>query len=158
MALITISEVITAAYTRKVDVLQFKAVDIEAAEFRYIRDALGENLYNEVVADTTTYSTFISTYIKPCLAYFVKYSTFEQFFSEISDRGVNHLTGQNFQTVSNAARTDAKTEVLSKANILLEKMIDYVQNEKSKNNSLFVKYGQNVNVIKEKKIIGGLLI
>jgi len=158
MALMTIAEVITAAYTRKVDALQFKAVDIETAEFKYIREALGENLYNEVVADTSTYATFISTYIKPCLAYFVKFTTFEQFYTEVSDRGINHLTGQNVQTVSNAARTDAKTEVLNKAQILQEKMIDYVQQQKYENNTLYQKYGQTVNVITEKKIIGGLLI
>jgi len=47
---------------------------------------------------------------------------------------------------------------LNKAQILQEKMIDYVQQQKYENNTLYQKYGQTVGVITEKKIIGGILI
>lgn len=158
MALMTISEVKTAAYTRKVDDNQFKDSDIEMAQFKYIRPILTENLYNAVVADTASYTTLITSYIKPCLAYYVKYMTFESFYSEISDRGINHLTGDNFQTSSNAARTDLKNEVLEKARILAEKLTDYVTQRYHAGDSLYTLYGNTTDVYSEKKIIGGFLL
>ena len=158
MALMTIAEVKTAAYARLVDSVQFKDSDIEIAEFKYIRPALTENLYNAVVSDTTTYAALIATYIKPCLAYWVKYITFESFYSEISDRGINHLTGQNTSTVSNSARTDLKTEVREKALALQEKMMDYVRQKYYEGHTSYQLYKDFTNVYPEKQFIGGFLI
>jgi hypothetical protein len=158
MALMTIADVITAAYTRNIATSQLKTTDIDIAEFQYIRPALTENLYNAVVADTATYATLINTYIKPCLAYFVKYITIENIFVEVSDRGLNHLNSDNATTVGSQQRTDYKTEVLNKANILLEKLVDYVTNQYHAANTLYSLYNNNQNVYEEDKLIGGFLI
>lgn len=157
MALITIAEVKTLAFTRIVDSIQFKDSDIEMAEFKHIRPVLTENLYNAVVADTVKYAALVA-YVKPCLAYFVKYLTFESFYSEISDRGINHLTGQNINTVSNAARTDLKNEVLEKAKILQEKMLDYVNQQYFTGNADYALFGNQTNVFPEKQFVGGFLV
>jgi hypothetical protein len=159
MALMTVAEVITAAYTRNVDTNQLKTSDIEMAQFEYIRPVLTENLYDLVVAaPTTTYSTLVTTYIKPCLAYFVKYLTFESFYTEVSDRGINHLTGDNIQTVSSQARSDAKAEVLHKAQILEEKLLDYVQAQYFDGDSDYTTFGQETDVYLEKQFVGGFLV
>lgn len=158
MALMSIAEVKTAAFNRTVDDTQFKLTDIDIAEFKYIREALTENLYNAVVATPASYATLITTYLKPALAYWVKYINFENFYTEISDRGINQLTGTNYQTASNQARTDLKTEVLEKARLLTEKMVDYVSTEYYAGNTLFSLYKNESNVHDEPKLIAGFLM
>lgn len=158
MALMTITEVKSAAFTRTVDDIQFKDSDIEIAEFKYIRPVLTENLYNAVVADTSTYSTLITTYVKPCLAYYVKLITLEGFYTELSDRGINHLQGQNTQTVSSQARSDFKEEILLKARALEEKMLDYVNEQYYDGNSDYTLFGTTGDIIEEKQFLGGFLM
>jgi len=154
----TITEVKSAAYTRLVDDIQFKDSDIEIAEFKYIRPILTENLYNYVVANNGSYTTLIDTYIKPCLAYYVKYITLEGFFTELSDRGINHLQGQNQQTVSSQARSDYKAETLLKARTLEEKLTDYIQGLYYAGNTDYTLYGDSSDVYTEDQFVGGFLM
>ena len=154
----TIAEVKTAAYTRKVDDIQFKDSDIALAEFEYILPVLTENLYKAVVASPSTYTTLIDTYIKPCLAYYVKSMLVESFFTEMSDRGMNHLQGQNTQTVSGQARTDYKAEVLKKAQIFERKLKDYVNQQYYEGNSDYTLYRNTTDVIPETGLTAGFLI
>ena len=51
MALINREKVITTVINRSLDVSQIKMDEIEAAEFRYIRGSLKEDLYEAIVAD-----------------------------------------------------------------------------------------------------------
>ena len=154
----TIEQVKTAAFTRKVDNIQFKDSDIAAAEFEYIRPVLTENLYYAVVADTSTYSTLINNYISPCLAYYVKSLLVESFYTEVSDRGINHLQGQNTQTVSSQARTDYKAEVLKKAQIFEEKLKDYINQQYYEGNADYTLYRNATDVIPETDLTAGFLI
>jgi hypothetical protein len=82
---------------------------------------------------------------------------FESFYVEVSDRGLNHLVSQDAQTVSNQARTDAKTEVLKKATILEEKLRDYVNQQYMEGSADYTLYRDSSNVFSEKKFIGGFL-
>lgn len=159
MALMTPAEVITAAFYRKVDAAQIKTTDVEIAEFQYIRPLLTENLYNLVVAaPTTTYATLVTTYIKPCLAFYTKYLNWEDLHLEVSDRGINQLTSQNANPVSNDARTDGRQATLDKANILAEKLRDYVVQQWVAGTSAYSTYMQTSNVYPEAQIVGGFLV
>lgn len=155
--LMLVSEVITAAFTRKVDTAQIKESDVAMAEFKYIRAILTENLYNEVVANTSPYTTLITDYIKPCLAYYTKFLVFNDFFAEVSDRGINQLLSTNAQPVSSQTRTDIREDVLNKANILATKLEDYIQTRYYAGDTLYTKYGQTTNVYNEQRFIGGFL-
>lgn len=156
--LMTIAQVKSEAFTRKVDDIQFKDTDIAAAEFEYILPVLTENLYNTVVANPSTYTTLIDTYIKPCLAYYVKAMLVESFFTELSDRGMNHLQGQNTQTASTQARTDYKAEVLKKAQIFERRLKDYINQQYYEANADYALYGNTSDVIAEDGLTAGFLI
>lgn len=76
--LITIREIIDIAYITNIDDKLIKAEVIDAAEKTYIQPALTEALYSDCIANPGSYSTLIETYIKPCLAFYVKYLLYSQ--------------------------------------------------------------------------------
>ena len=84
MSLITQSEVITLAYVTEIDPSMIKAEVIRSAELKYIKPVLTSALYDDVVADSGSYTTLLSNYIKPCLAFFVKYAMLNQQLLETS--------------------------------------------------------------------------
>jgi hypothetical protein len=158
MALMTSSEVISTAFNRTVATTQIKASDIEAAEWEYIRPILTENLYNEVIANTSTYSTLISTYIKPCLAYYTKSLIINDFMVDMSDRGLNQLQNTDAQPASGQLRSDLKEDTIKKAKILADKLLDYVQQRYFTGDTLYVKYKDYSNVYSEKQLVCGMLV
>lgn len=158
MSIVSISQVISTAFNRSVDTKQIKQADVDIAEFDFLRPILTENFYEEVLSAPASYSSLITNYIIPAVAYYVKYVVFNDFFIEVSDRGVNHLTSDNATPVSNQARTDAKADAMYKANVLGEKLRDYLEKRKLAQDALYLKYRDFTNVVSEPKMIGGILI
>jgi hypothetical protein len=76
--MISASEVITLAYLTEIDRSLIKDEVIHTAELKYIKPVLTSTLYADVVSNPGAYSTLISDYIKPCLAFFVKASLLNQ--------------------------------------------------------------------------------
>jgi len=83
--LITVREVIETAYITLIDDNLIKEQVVAAAETTYIKPVLTEPLYNEVIADPGSYSTLIADYIKPCLAFYVKYLIYSQQLFETAE-------------------------------------------------------------------------
>jgi hypothetical protein len=76
--LITPLEVISFAYITNLDETLIKEEIISSAQYTYIRPILTEPLYNDVVANPIDYSALIGKFIKPCLAFYVKYLIYSQ--------------------------------------------------------------------------------
>lgn len=84
MPLITSTEVISIAYITELDPTMIKDEIIATAERKYIRPILSVPLYEDVVANQQQYSTLIEQYVKPCLAFYVKFSMMNQQLIETS--------------------------------------------------------------------------
>ena len=84
MSLITQSEVITLAYVTEIDPSMIKSEVIRSAELKYIKPVLTSALYDDVISDSGSYTTLLADYIKPCLAFFVKYAMLNQQLLETS--------------------------------------------------------------------------
>lgn len=78
MALISSTEVISLAYVTELDPTMIKSEVIQTAELKYVKPVLTSALYDDVVTNPANYSTLITSYIKPCLAFFVKYAMINQ--------------------------------------------------------------------------------
>jgi len=78
MALILSTEVVTLAYVTEIDPTMIKSEVILNSELKYIKPVLTPLLYSDVVDNPGSYATLISDYIKPCLAFFVKYAMLNQ--------------------------------------------------------------------------------
>ena len=74
MSLISATEVIALAYVTELDPTMIKSEVIQTAELRYVKPILTAALYEDVVSNPEDYATLITSYIKPCLAFFVKYA------------------------------------------------------------------------------------
>lgn len=128
-ALITAAEVISIASKRNINAGHILASDIATAELTYVRDAIGQSLYDAVVEDTTTYATFITTYVKPVLAYGILANNWNRIKVVVTDRGVNRLTGENTQTATEDDSDAARYEVRSTLNTLIQSMIDFISDD-----------------------------
>ena len=78
MPLITATETIALAYVTELDPTMIKSEVIQPAELKYVKPVLTAALYDDVVANPDDYTTLITSYIKPCLAFFVKYAMLNQ--------------------------------------------------------------------------------
>ena len=78
MPLITAIETISLAYVTELDPTMIKSEVIQTAELKYVKAVLTSALYDDVVANPGDYTTLITSYIKPCLAFFVKYAMINQ--------------------------------------------------------------------------------
>lgn len=88
MQLITPEEVLGLAFSADdaIDPAHVRAARIEAAQLRYIRPAFGAEMYRKMILEQ--YGSFVSGYIKPALAHYVRYEMIGELAVRASDRGV----------------------------------------------------------------------
>jgi len=133
MPLITASEVVNLAFASNIDPLLIKQHNINHAEEKYIKTLLGAEFYIEVVENPGSYSILISDYIKPCLAYFVKYVSFNQLLLETANfndlRDIDTLAEliPSFRSyrISKHLRESVLQEVFETSKFLATKMFQY---------------------------------
>ena len=80
--LIQISQVIDEAFTRSIGEGKFNKSVIETVQYKYLRPILGDDFFDAVLANPTSsdYITLL-TYIKPVLAWYVKYHSLSDIFN-----------------------------------------------------------------------------
>lgn len=147
--LITQTDLIAIAFNRGITVDRIMDSDINVAQWKYIRPALTDELYTDLINNISNYSGLME-YVKPALAYYVKFVAFEELAFEFSDRGMFQLTSQDAGAVTDTQRAAYKESILIKANELMSVAINYcVQQE-------LEKYTRGNAV--QPKIIGGFLV
>jgi hypothetical protein len=82
MSLLTASEVNQIAFITPIDSALILEEIIQVAETKYIIPAITKPVYADLSVHPGIYATLISDYIKPYLAYCVKYLLYTQFYSE----------------------------------------------------------------------------
>ncbi|MEI6696902.1 MAG: hypothetical protein WCO13_12645 [Bacteroidota bacterium] len=73
MSIITKSEIISIAYITPIDEADLKDEIIATVINKFIVSVINQSFYDEIVLYPENYTTFIETYIKPCIAFYVKY-------------------------------------------------------------------------------------
>lgn len=124
MALITATEVITIASPRHIQPGHIMSSDIVAAELELVRDAVGQALYDAIVTNTGgTYTTTITNYIKPVLAYGILANNWYRFTAHLTERGINQLTGEGIQGAPVELVRSACAEYRQRLGTLIKNMI-----------------------------------
>jgi len=134
MSLISSTEVISLAYVTELDPSMIKAEVIQTSELKYVKPVLTAALYNDVVASPGDYTTLITSYIKPCLAFFVKYAMLNQQLLETAQYtpGADPSLSPALVEISTAVllprdhRRDTMNEVLSIAHSKQALLEEYV--------------------------------
>lgn len=124
MALITAQEVINLASPRNLDSGHILATDILAAEIDLIKNTFSADFYDALVAnEDEAYTTFITTYVKPILAFGILANNWNRLRVAITDRGINNMTGEG---VSPTQANDAKFEYQQRLSTLIADARAYV--------------------------------
>jgi hypothetical protein len=134
MPLITPSEIISLAYITELDPGMIKEEVISTTEHKFIKPILSTPLYTDVQANPQRYHTLIEQYIKPCLAFYVKYSVMNQQLLETSQYtpGIDPALSPVLVEISTAVllpkehRRDAIREVLILAKYKEALMYEYI--------------------------------
>ncbi len=82
MSLLTANEVNKIAFITPIDSALIREEIIQVAETKYIIPAITKPVYDDLSVHPGIYATLISDYIKPYLAYCVKFLLYSQYFSE----------------------------------------------------------------------------
>lgn len=108
MQLITPEEVLGLAFSPDdaIDVSHIRIYRIEAAQLRYIRPAFGDRMYQQMIQER--YDAFVSTYIRPALAHYVRYELISELAVRISDRGVVRPSSEERTQTSSATKNDSQ--------------------------------------------------
>ncbi len=115
MALITASEVNTLAFVNQLDPALILPQFIESAQTKYIVPVVTQDVLYLIAATPENYTTLVDDYIKPYLAFSVKYMFYNQLLTET----------QQF-AISNEQREDAINEIREICSIKLGLLQEYL--------------------------------
>ena len=151
--LMTPAEVIAAAFDRAVEESKIPENVIAAAQVKHVKQILGEEFYEAVVADLVTYSALV-TQIKPMLAYFVKFWTLPKIHVETGTVGMARIQGQNRQPANQNDSEKLREDALQMARMHGEILRRYLE----VNESSYPLYFRGNNPKEQITIAGGIVI
>lgn len=160
MALITAAEVINLTFTHKsTDTYLIKDSFISLAEIDFIKPMLGEDLYNTIAANPSTLTgknlILYTTYLKPAMAYYVKFLALPDMFANTTSAGIQ-INNREFSTSGTAKdRAELATTTLNMANAFLDYGKKYIEHED--NIDYFATYNTSNETKVVTRIIGGII-
>lgn len=156
--LVTADYVATTALTNKnTDKALIKDAFIEAAQLEYLRPTLGEDLYDKIVAGglDTDHQTLLNTYIKPALAFYVKYMIIPDMNANTTSKGTRTFGSDNFtQPASDKSRAELANMTIVMADTLRDKMVRHIED----NLTIFTTYQKGDNIQTSISMKGGIVI
>jgi hypothetical protein len=148
----TKSEVLTMAFQRTMPESRIEDGLINAVQVKHLMPILGEDFYDDVVANPINYTTLL-TYLKPIVAQFVKYYILPQVYLEISNSGVNQVPGNNRTPASMDGLGIVQQNALDHAELLVKALVKYLDD----NSATFTLYYPSVNPAVRYEIAGGII-
>lgn len=129
--LVTPEQVIDLAFAtnEKITPGSIKETKIDAAQEKYIRPVLGR-LYETLLAGK--YPELLGEYIKPALAYYVRYSVIPDLALKLNDKGAQTYYSEYANTATDKQRTEMRQQAKDDANALLDKAVRYISENKSR--------------------------
>ena len=112
MSLLSATEVNQIAFNPPIDSALILDEIIQIAETKYIIPAISKPVYDDLSVHPGIYATLIAEYIKPYLAYCVKYLLYTQYYSEI-------LSTSNFDK--------SRDDIVNETNIIIQAKKDLLK-------------------------------
>lgn len=125
---------------------------INTVQEKHVMPVLGEDLYDDVVANPLNYTSLLP-YLKPIVAYFVKYYMLPEIYAEISNTGINKVPGNNRSGASADDMGSMKQNTLEIANMHVDTLTKYLED----NESSYPLYYSGLNDAKQVIIAGGII-
>ncbi len=152
MELITSQEVVETAFPEphKIDPALILSQKIEAVQEKFIRPALG--VYYDKLAEEP-FREFADSYVKPALAFFVKYSILPDLAVSIGMLGLMSNRSDNSQPASESRIRQLRLQTWSDAWVLLSRAIGYM----CENRERFPDYDAE-SIARCRNMIGGIVL
>lgn len=117
----------------------------------FLRPVFGK-LYDKLGEEP--YAAFCRTYIKPALAYYVRYLMVDEQCAAIGAAGVRQNKSAYTEAVPDSRLHRLRRQARNDADTLLDKAIDYVEN----NPAMFPEYDPKENIRRRVLIKGGFIL
>lgn len=150
---ITKAEVIAQAFNRKVEEAKIQDDLIESCGIRHLLPILGEDFYDDVVANPSNYVT-LKTYLVPVIANHVKFEILPEIHTEISTAGLNQFTGQNKQPVPRNSLEGLRQTAQDLAKRMGNRLHKYLED----NTDTYPLYSSSSNPQNKVIIAGGIVL
>lgn len=161
MTLITVKDVIDISLTNKnVNTFLIKEKFIEIAQEDHIRPLLTADLYDDIIKQktdntlTADNNKLLTDFIKPALAFFVKYEILPDLIMQTSTKGARILNDEFSVSISDKQRADFLTKIKDHAESLGNIMVRFIDDNKEK----YPLYKSNLSVAKTTKVFGGIVM
>ena len=151
--LITAAEVLETAFPSNEYVPEGMIVParIETAQLGFLRPVFGK-LYDKLGEEP--YAAFCRTYIKPALAYYVRYLMVDEQCAAIGAAGIRQNKSAYTEAVPDSRLHRLRRQARNDADTLLDKAIDYVENTPA----MFPEYDPKENIRRRVLIKGGFIL
>ncbi len=116
---------VPVVFSREVEEDKIQDDLIESVTQRHIMPILGEDFYDDVVANPANYVT-LKTYLLPVVANYIKYYILPDIHSEVSTAGINTITGQNKQPVPLESLETVRQSTLDAALLQGQRLLKYL--------------------------------
>lgn len=117
------AEIKTLAFSNTFDINAVKDNVIQIVEWEKVMTVLGSDLYDDVVANPGSYSTLLSDYLKPYIAYCVKAYISTPNHIKIGNKGAQTATGSN-EVIADVEL--AKRQAMDMAERYKKQMVTYL--------------------------------
>lgn len=104
-----------------------KESKIDAAQEKYIRPVLGK-LYDALVEGN--YPELLEEYIRPALAYYVRYTVIPDLALKLNDKGAQTYYSEYSNAATDKQRDEMRQQAKDDANALLDKAVRYISQNK----------------------------
>lgn len=156
--LISASEVISKAFIdQNINTAKIKDAYIEVAQESYLRPILGDDFYDEVLANYTTspYSTLVAQ-LKSALAFYVKYIALPEIMVSVTDKGALLAQSSSNQPLDAKGRGDVRATALQMADNYAKIAIRWLESDSIIGS--YPGYSEGKNIQKRITRKGGLII
>ncbi len=147
-----VADSIAVVFSREVEEEKIQDNLIESVTERHIMPILGEDFYDDVVANPSNYVT-LKTYLLPVVANYVKYYILPDIHTEVSTAGMNVITGQNKQPVPRESMEGVRQSTLDAAHLQAQRLLKYLTD----NEDSLPLYVPGANPQNTTKIVGGMV-
>jgi len=129
--MITEAEVYNIAFNRNIESGLIKQSQIQIAKRNWIDSFIGSDFVKDIEADTNTYETLITQYIKPVIAWGVLYNNLNYFLFSVTDKGLIQLLVEGTASIlDNQTKMEIKREIKNTIFGLLKELETYCFEEK----------------------------
>lgn len=151
--MITPEQVLELAFAanEKITPVSIKQTKIDAAQEKYIRPVLGR-LYDALLDGK--YPELLDGYIRPALAYYVRYSVIPDLALKLNDKGAQTYYSEYANTATDKQRAEMRQQARDDANALLDKAVRHI----TENRSRYPEYEPRTDIRKKITSNGGIIL